>query len=498
MKGGLSLETTKNMKQYHNIIDGKKIPSSKGKTMDSIDPSTGKAWSKIPLSTKEDVENVVTAASNAFPGWSAISARERSDYLRRVGDMLSEYGEELLKLETKNNGWVLDQYQYLTIMLKQLWYDAAGAAPLVGGQGKTVQMGEGSFGYTLRKPYGVVLGILPWNAPLFTFTIKAAYALAAGNTVIIKPSEQATSASLRYGELLTEILPPGVINVISGLGGEIGDALVSHKSVNKVSLTGSIKTAEAITHASASFPRSLIFELGGKSPNIVFEDADLDKAVNGVIGGIFTRNAGQICAAGSRILIQRSIFDETLSKIKEKMIDPQTVKYGDTLNPGNSMGPIANLPQYNKVRSYIDTGLDEGGEIVFGGRAGGDVLLPGKPQFSDGYWVEPTLFKVESNELTICQEEVFGPVAVAIPFDTEEEAIQIANDTNYGLAAGVWTSDLRKAHRMVENIEAGNVWVNTYAIVGADLPFGGTKGSGYGTDSVLEYTYEKTCVIDLG
>ncbi|WP_234028603.1 aldehyde dehydrogenase family protein [Lentibacillus sp. Marseille-P4043] len=492
------METIKSMKQFHNIIGGKQIPSSNGETMDSIDPSTGKAWAQIPLSTKEDVEDVVTAASNAFPSWSAISARERSDYLRRVGDALSEHGEELLKLETKNNGWVLDQYQYLTIVLKQLWYDAAGAAPLVGGQGKTVQMGEGNFGYTLRKPYGVVLGILPWNAPLFTFTIKAAYALAAGNTVIIKPSELATAASLRYGEILSEILPPGVINVISGLGSEIGDPLVGHKQVNKVSLTGSIKTAEAITRASAKIPKSLIFELGGKSPNIVFEDANLDNASNGVINGIYTRNAGQICAAGSRILIQRSIFDETISKIKEKMADPQTVKYGDTLDPENSMGPIANLPQYHKVRSYIDKGLDEGGEIVFGGRFGGDVLLADKPEFSGGYWIEPTLFKAESNELTICQEEIFGPVAVAIPFDTEEEAIQIANDTEYGLAAGVWTSDLRKAHRMVEKIDAGNVWVNTYGIVGADLPFGGTKGSGYGTDTVLEYTYEKTCVIGLG
>lgn len=493
------MKATSELKQYHNIINGKKqLPGSLENMMDSIDPSTGKVWAKIPLSTKDDVETVVSVARNAYPGWSSLPARTRGDYLRRIGDMISEHGEELLKLETRNNGWVLDEYQYLTIVLKQIWYDAAGAASLLGSQGKTVQMGPDNFGYTLRRPFGVVLGILPWNAPLFTFTIKAAYALAAGNTVVIKPSEHAAVASLRYGELLAEILPPGVINVISGLGSEIGDTLVSHKEVNKVSLTGSKTTAEAITRASAQIPKSLIFELGGKSPNIIFQDADLDKAINGVINGIFTRNAGQICAAGSRILIQRSIFDEVLSRLKVKMKNPQTVKFGDTLNPENTMGPIANLPQYNKVRSYIDMGLDEGGEIVFGGRVGGDVLLPDSPELSDGYWVEPTLFKVDSNSLRICQEEIFGPVAVAIPFDTEAEAIEIANDTNYGLAAGVWTRDLATAHRAIEKIESGNVWVNTYGIVGADLPFGGFKNSGYGTDSIVEYTHEKTCVIDLG
>lgn len=492
------MEITSELKQYHNIINGKLLPASTEDMMDSIDPSTGKVWAKIPLSTKDDVETVVSVARNAYPSWSSLPARMRGDYLRRIGDMISEHGEELLKLETKNNGWVLDEYQYLAIVLKQLWHDAAGAASITGSQGKTVQMGSGTFGYTLREPLGVVLGILPWNAPLFTFTIKAAYALAAGNTVVIKPSEHAAVASLKYGELLAKILPPGVINVISGLGSEIGDALVSHKDVNKVSLTGSKSTAEAIARSSAQIPKSLIFELGGKSPNIVFADADLDKTVNGVIGGIFTRNAGQICAAGSRILIQRPIFDEMLSRLKERMEDSQAVKFGDTLNPENTMGPIANLPQYNKVRSYINIGLDEGGEIVFGGRVGGDVLLPDSPKFSDGYWVEPTLFKVNSNSLRICQEEIFGPVAVAIPFDTEEEAIEIANDTEYGLAAGVWTRDLGRAHRMIEKIESGNVWVNTYGIVGADLPFGGFKDSGFGTDSILEYTREKACVIDLG
>lgn len=491
------MKAAKDLQQFHNIIDGKPVPASAGATMDSIDPATGKAWSTIPLSTTDDVETVVKAASKAFPEWSTLPARSRADYLRQIGDALSEYGEELMTLETKNNGWVLDQYQYLSIVLKQIWYDAAGAAPIVGGQGKTVQMMTGNFGYTRREPYGVVLGIIPWNAGLFTFTIKAAYALAAGNTVIIKPSEHAASASLRYGEILAEILPPGVVNVISGLGSEIGDALVGHKQVNKVSLTGSKQTAERITRASAPDPKSLIFELGGKSPNIIFEEADIDQAVNGVINGIFSRNAGQICSAGSRILIHRPVFDKVLEKIKEYMTDPEMVKFGNTLDTNNTMGPVANLPQYRKVCSYLQNGKEEGAELVFGGRTGGDVLLPDEPQFSGGYWVEPTLFKTENNQLRICQEEIFGPIAVAIPFDDEDEAVQIANDTDYGLAAGVWTQDLKRAQRMTEKIEAGNVWVNTYLMVGPDLPFGGFKESGYGTDSVLEYTREKACVINF-
>src|SRR5699024_5221332 len=397
-----------------------------------------------------------------------------------------------------NNGWVLDEYHYLAHVLQQIWYDASGAAALIGSQGKTVDMGQGNFGFTLRKPYGVVVGILTWNAPLFTFTIKAAYALAAGNTVVIKPSESAAVGSLRYGELISKILPPGVLNVISGSGRDIGDYLVSHKEVNKVSLTGSKATAELITKATASIPKPLVFELGGKSPNIIFEDVDIEEAVQGIISGIYTRNAGQICVAGSRILIHQSIFEQVITKIKEHMTNHQIVKFGDTLDTNNTMGPIANEAQYKRVCHYIDVAEEDGGEIIFGGKYGGETVIPNNSTYRDGFWVQPTLVKVKSNKHKLAREEIFGPVAVAIPFQTEEEAVQIANDTNFGLAAGVWTKDIGRAHRLVDRLEAGNVWVNTYGMVGVDLPFGGVKESGYGTDSILEYTYEKACVMNIG
>ncbi|AXH99175.1 aldehyde dehydrogenase family protein [Sporosarcina sp. PTS2304] len=483
------------VKAYGNVIDGKIMHT--GESMESVNPATGEVWATIPLSQKNEVELVTQAARGAFEDWADLPARTRGDYLRKIGDMLSQHATELLELETKNNGWVLDEHAYLAEVLKQLWYDAAGGAALVGGQGRTVQMGTDDFGFTLRKPYGVVVGILPWNAPLFTFTIKAAYALAAGNTIILKPSEHAAVACLRYGELISDILPKGVLNVISGYGKDIGDDLVAHKEVDKVSLTGSIATAELITKATAHSPKSLLFELGGKSPNIVFEDADIEQAAQGVMNGIFTRNAGQICSSASRILIQRSVFDEVIERVKEMMTKKDAVRMGDTLDINNSMGPIANIVQYKKVCSYIDETANDEYEVVFGGRYGGDVLLPNEPKFANGFWVEPTLVKAKDQTQKLCREEIFGPVGVAIPFDTEEEAIELANDSTFGLAAGVWTQDLARAHRLIDKLNAGNVWVNTYFRVAADLPFTGVKESGYGTDSILDYTYEKACVMTI-
>ncbi|WP_042351973.1 aldehyde dehydrogenase family protein [Bacillus massiliigorillae] len=484
------------VKTFHNVINGKTVPSSSGEKMDSYDPATGKVWATIPSSTVEDAEASVTAARSALPAWSSLPAMERANYLRRIGDLLSEYADELAELETKDNGWVIRETKHgLIPVLTSMWHDAASAA-ILGSKGETVQVGTNTVGYSLREPYGVVVGIIPWNSALWTFTIKAAYALAGGNTVIIKPSELASVASLRYGEIIQSILPPGVLNVVSGTGAEVGDALVRHPKVNKVSLTGSGNTAKAIAQSTSQQPKPMILELGGKSPNIVFEDADLVKAAQGVtLNGIFSGNAGQICVGGSRILIQRSILDEMIALMKEEVT--KNISLGNTMDMQTAMGPVANEMQFKKVCSYIELGKQEGGEVIVGGRYGGATLLPNNEELADGYWVEPTLLKVDSNSLRICQEEIFGPVAVIIPFDTEEEAIAIANDTDYGLGAGVWTSNLDRAHRMIRSLESGNVWVNTYRLVGTELPFGGKKNSGYGTDSVLEYTREKTCYIQL-
>ncbi|WP_026575799.1 aldehyde dehydrogenase family protein [Bacillus sp. UNC438CL73TsuS30] len=490
------MEIVSEIKKYQNQMNGKAVPASSGKTIDSIDPATGKVWAKVPGSSIQDAEEAISSSKRAFNDWAALSAMERAAYLRKIGDQLVLHAEELAALETKDIGWVIRETSYgLIPVLTSIWHDAAGAAA-VASRGETVQLDSKSFGYTLREPLGVVVGILPWNAPLFTFTIKAAYALAAGNTVIIKPSELASVSSLRYGEILNTILPPGVLNVVSG-DGEIGDALVRHRDVNRVSLTGSVNTAKAIVRSSAQAPKPLTFELGGKSPNIVFADANLEKAAEGVtLNGIFTGNAGQICVGGSRILIQRPVFEKMLSLMKEQI--EKNIKLGNPMDLETTMGPIANSVQYKKVCNYIELGKEEGGEIIVGGRYGGAALLPNHPSFAEGYWIEPTLILVGSNSLRICQEEIFGPVAVVIAFDTEEEALKIANETAYGLGAGVWTTNLDRAHRMIRKLESGNVWVNTYRRVGPELPFGGVKESGYGTDSILENTREKTCIIEMG
>ena len=491
------MDTYTDLKNYGNLINGKVAPVHSGNTIDSIDPSTGHVWASVPRSTVEDVEEAVLSARNALRTWSAVPALERSNYLRQIGDAIASHAEELAELETRDNGWVIRETLYgLIPSLTSIWYDAAGATS-IGSKGETTQLGANTVGYTLREPLGVVVGIIPWNAPLFTFSMKAAYALAAGNTVIIKPSELAAVSSMRLGEIIQDILPPGVLNVISGYGSEIGETLVSHNGVNKVSLTGSVNTARAIAGSTSSNPKPLTLELGGKSPNIVFADADLEKAANGVtVNGIFTGNAGQICAAGSRILIQRSVFDEMIALMKQQI--EGYIQFGDTMSREASMGPIANKMQYKRVCSYIELAEKEGGKIIYGGRAGGANLLPDEPQLADGYWVEPTLIQVDRNSYRVCQEEIFGPIAVVMPFDTEEEALEIANDSPYGLAAGVWTSSLDRAHRMIRSIEAGNVWVNTYRQVGPELPFGGHKESGIGNDSVLEFTREKTCYINIG
>lgn len=476
--------------EYRNLIGGELRPAASGRLLDSINPANGEVWARIPSSDQADVDAAVAAAAAAFPAWSALPQAVRAFHLRRVAEIFMKHGEELSRLETDDNGRLLSENQTRAgIGMAFVWNQAA-SLTLEAVTGRSVVLDATTTGLTRREPYGVVAAIIPWNAPVAMMSNKTALALAAGNTVVVKPAEQASVAILRLGELLAEVLPPGVVNIVSGLGAEVGEPLVRHREVRKVTMTGSTETGRRIQRAAADTLTPSIFELGGKSPNIVFADADLDAAAVGVTtGSIFTGNAGQVCVAGSRILVQRPILDEMLQRMRAMA---GGLRLGDPLDAASSMGPIISKAQYDRVVGYIRLGREEG-ELVFGGRHGAELV----PALPGGYWVEPTLFLTANNKARICQEEIFGPVAVVIPFDTEEEAIAIANDSEYGLAAGVWTRDLARVHRCVRDIQAGNVWVNIYRQTRYELPFGGIKDSGYGHDDILEFTREKSAVIAI-
>jgi aldehyde dehydrogenase (NAD+) len=476
------------MTKYRNLIAGELRAPLTGRYLDAENPATGEIWAQIPSSDARDVNAAVDAAAAALPSWSLLPAAKRAAYLTQVAELFKSHGEELARLETQDNGRILAENRAgNTAGMHHMWTLAArDTADAV--TGTTVVLGPNSFGVTRRVPYGVIGAVTPWNAPIPMLSSKAAFAIAAGNTVVVKPAEQASVSVLRLGELLADVLPPGVINIVCGLGPDVGDPLVRHPAVKKVSMTGSSDTARAIQRSGADTLTPSIFELGGKSPNIVFADADLDAAAIGVTtSSVFSGNAGQVCVAGTRILIQRPVLDEMLARM-EKLAEQVVI--GDPMNSKTTMGPIISRSQYDRVLRYLELGRAEA-KLVFGGRHGAAVV----PALPAGYWIEPTLFLTTDNSLRICQDEIFGPVATVIPFDTDDEALAIANDSRYGLASGVWTRDLGRAHRFIRDLEAGNVWVNTYRQTGRELPFGGVKDSGYGHDSVFEYTREKSAVI---
>lgn len=474
--------------EFRNCIGGEMRPPASGKYMDQINPSTGEVWARVPASNKADVDAAVDAAKAAFPMWSGLQAPIRAFILNRVAELFKQHHEELTMLEMKGTG-VLPIISEMNIVQSLFFvWERAAAVTLEAVTGRSVPLDANTMGYTRREPFGVVAGIIPFNSPLPMAAHKAALALAAGNTVVIKPPDQCSPSILRFAELLTQYLPPGCVNFVSGTGAEVGEALVRNPAVRRISMTGSPGAARKIQAAAAENLTSAIFELGGKSPNIVLDDADLDRAAIGVTKkAIFTSNAGQACVGGSRILIQRPVFEEMLKRIEAIA---KTIKLGDPFEADTTMGPLISQAQFDKVINYIELGKKTT-KLVFGGRSGAQ-LVPSRP---GGYWVEPTLFTTTDNSLRICQEEIFGPVTVAIPFDTEEEAIAIANDSRYGLAAGVWTRDLGRAHRFVRDLKTGNVWVNSYMETRYELPFGGIMDSGYGHDHVLEFTHEKTAVI---
>ncbi|MAG29398.1 MAG: aldehyde dehydrogenase [Deltaproteobacteria bacterium] len=486
-------------KRFFNLIDGQECQAASGQWIESIDPARGQIWALIPDSGAPDVDRAVDAARRAFrrgSPWRGLQAAGRAAPLRRVGDLVSANAQEFAQLESRDNGKVIRETLPEVQSVCAMFHYWAGAADKI--QGETISVGPESFNYTIHEPLGVVGAILPWNAPLSLLAAKVAAILAAGNTVVVKPAEQAACSTLAFARLFAEAeFPPGVVNIVAGPGPTAGDALVCHPDVSKITFTGETDTAKTITARSADSLKRLAFELGGKSPNIVFADADLDAAAHGMLSAVFTGNAGQTCICGSRTLIERSVYDDFIERV-EKVV--QGISLGDPLDPATGMGPIAFADQFEKVKTYLGLGEQEGASLVFGGRTGSALFEEGSP-FAGGYYVAPTLFRDASNTMRICREEIFGPVTAAIPFDDEDEAIAIANDTSYGLAAGIWTNDIRRGHRMVAAVEAGMVWLNNYRRIHWAVPFGGFKQSGYGRDSGLEslrgYQQTKSVWLDL-
>jgi acyl-CoA reductase-like NAD-dependent aldehyde dehydrogenase len=474
------------LQRYEHFIAGKPVAPSSGEYLPSENPYTGEVWAEIPRGTRADAERAIEAAHAAFVGpWAALTASERGRLLWRLGDLVAEHASRLAEIEQRDNGKlaaeVVSQVRYMADYFR--YY--AGLADKV--QSDVIPSDKkGVFAYTRLEPKGVVAIITPWNSPLTLTSWKLAPALAAGCTAVIKPSEFTSASMIELAQLFVDAgFPAGVVNVVTGLGPEVGEALVTHPRVAHIGFTGGSLAGRKIYELAARNFKTVTLELGGKSPNIVFDDADLDQAVKGVVSGIFAAS-GQSCQAGSRLLVQRSIHDEFVAKLVDFMRD---VRLGDPTAPETQIGPIATRPQFNKVLEYIQIARDEGANCVLGGKS--------RPDLGAGLFVEPTIFTGVRNSMRIAQEEVFGPVLAVIPFADEAEAVAIGNDIAYGLAAAVWTQNLRRAMSMVEKLQAGTVWVNNYRATSFTSPFGGYKESGIGresgTETIKEYLHTK-CV----
>lgn len=481
------------MQTYQLYIDGRRCEPAGGEYFESFDPYTGKPWALIPKGTAADVERAVEAADRAFNGpWHAMTASARGALLRRLGDLIARDAERLSGIEVRDNGKLMAEMLGQLRYMPQWFHYYGGLADKI--EGTVIPIDKpGYFTFTRPEPLGVVAAITPWNSPLLLLAWKMAPALAAGNTLVIKPSEFTSASTLELMPLLEEAgFPPGTVNVVTGFGADVGAPLADHPLVRKVAFTGSDATGRRVYESAARGLKKVSLELGGKSPNIVFADANLDDAVNGAVSGIFAAT-GQTCIAGSRLLLQRSVHDEFLERL---LTLARSARMGDPSRMETQVGPVTTQPQYRKVLEYIDVAQKEGARLVLGGG-------PAKrPECGEGWFVEPTVFTDVNNCMRIAQEEVFGPVLAVIPFDDEDEAVAIANGTLYGLAAGVWTQDMGRAIRMTERLRAGTVWVNTYRAVSYMVPFGGFKNSGLGRESgieaIREYLDTKSVWINVG
>jgi len=471
-------------------VDGYSVPPAGGDYFDSIDPYTGLVWTRVPRGTAQDVDRAVRAAHGAFTSgpWAEMTATQRGRLLYKLGDLISENAEKLGELEVRDNGKLFAEMLGQMRYLPEWFYYYGGLADKVEGAVTPAER-PGMMHYIRYEPIGVVAAISPWNSPLVLTVWKLAPALAAGNTVVVKPSEYSSASMLYLAKLFEQAgFPSGVVNVITGMGAEVGEALVNHPLVERIAFTGGEGGGRAVYQAAAKSFKRVSLELGGKSPNIVFEDADLDDAVKGAVAGIFAA-AGQTCMAGSRLLVHDSIHDKFVEKL---VAFAGSARLGDPMSSDTDVGPIATRAQYEKVLAYMDIAKGEGAKCVLGGeRAEG---------LGKGLFVKPTIFTEVNNRMRIAQEEVFGPILSVIRFKTDEEAVQIANDTVYGLAAGIWTQNLERAINMPAKLRAGTVWVNAYRVVSYLAPFGGFKNSGIGRENgkeaIREYLEAKSIFLN--
>ncbi|MHC4443711.1 MAG: aldehyde dehydrogenase family protein [Planctomycetota bacterium] len=481
------------VQQTLNLIDGKWIDANSGRIFQTYNPATEEVIANVAESEKEDVDQAVAAARKAFVGpWSKFSARERGRLLFKLADLIEKNSKELAGLEVLNNGKPISEVLAADIPLViDTFRYFAGWADKITGETIPVDRAMGNFFcYTKREPVGVCGQIIPWNFPMLMLTWKWAPALACGNTIVLKPAEQTPLTALRMGELAMEAgFPEGVINIVNGFGETAGDALVKHPDVDKIAFTGHYETAQIIMRNAADTLKRITFELGGKSPNVVFADADMDKVVQGAMTGIFF-NQGEVCCAGSRLFVEQTVHDEFVAKFKQLA---EKRKLGDPFDPATEQGAQVSQEQFDKVMNYIDIGRNEDkANCVTGGERFGEK----------GWFIKPTIFTNVRNDMRIAQDEIFGPVVAVLPFKNIEEVVRQANETIYGLAAAVWTRDIIKAHAVADGIRAGTVWVNCYNTFDAAAPFGGYKYSGQGRecgkDALEHYTEVKTVWINLG
>jgi aldehyde dehydrogenase (NAD+) len=477
---------------YQLFIGGEWVDAVSGETFETVDPATGAAWARVPEAGDADVDAAVRAARAALadPGWADLTPGGRGRLLHRLADILRRDAEELAVLESTDNGKLLRETRAQTAAIADHIDYFAGAADKI--EGSVIPSGKPNFlVYTQHVPIGVVGLLLPWNSPLFLTMFKLAPALAAGCTVVIKPSEATPVTTLELGRRIAEAgFPAGVVNVVTGSGPAPGRALTAHPGVDKISFTGSTRTGIAVAKSALEHLAPTDLELGGKSANIVFADADLEAAANGVVAGIFAAT-GQTCIAGSRLVVHEDVREALLERLVARA---RTIKLGDPKDPETEMGPIATEAQHAKIAAMVGEAVDGGARVLVG--AGNGVTLPERGRFA-----APTILVDVAPEATIAQEEVFGPVLVVQPFRDEDEAVAIANGTAYGLAAGLWTSDVRRAHRVAGRLRAGTVWVNSYRVLSYAVPFGGFGLSGIGRENGFEaikgFTETKSIWVEL-